>query len=252
MTPRRPAGAAWGGAVLTAWDRALAGRTLALWLLATASTAAVLVATDEREATATARLARLCALSPALAALAIALLATRLERAGDLRALAAMGVSRAHALRAAIFVGSGVGLSAALALLLGVGSLDGLFPPLSGEVWRAHGAGFVAPGLSLESVDGAARFVTMAATEGPRTARVEVAATIALFAVTLPLWITRSERWLLRAGVGLGVITAAIVCFHAVSAGRPASLLLVPPLALLAYLVALAVRSRAHEHRAFE
>ena len=67
--------------------------------------------------------------------------------------------------------------------------------------------------------------------------------------MALPSWIAVPETWPVRSLVGLGLVLAAIVGFHAVSAGRSPALLVAPPLALLAYLGTLALRSRLHELR---
>lgn len=235
---------------MTAWDAALARRTGALALLLLLLATAVLVATDERDATLQTRLSRLCALAPALAALAIVAITKRLDASGDLRALAAMGVTRERALLGAIALATALGLLGALALVLGWGSLDGLFPPPSGELWARRDRGFTAPGLSLDGIDGAVTFLPTASSRAvPAASRTMVGAAIALFALGLPWWVTHRERGAVRVLVGLSLVLGAIVCFHAVSAGHPSALLLAPPAALLAYLVALALRSRTHELR---
>lgn len=220
----------------------MAGRTLfsaaALGFVAFA----ILRATDEATATNATRGARLLAMAPALTALAVMIVAGRAERAGDLGSLRCVGVSRARGLRGAVVPASLLGLACAGLLLLGVGSLAGLFPPAAGDVWTVSGDGFVGPGVSLTEPFGELRFLDPRPT--PRVAeRAKVAAAIALLAIALPAWGAARESAGRRASVATLLVSGSVTAFHAVSLGTPAGALLAVPLALLAYL---GLRSLGH------
>lgn len=229
----------------TRWDLTLARRTGVVWALLGVLALTVAIATDEADATAATRLARWLSLCPALAAIAVALVARRLEAEGDVRALAAVGIGRGRALAGAIGCGALVGLLAASALAAGFGSLDGLFPRLSGDPWRHEAGVFHGPGVSFVGWGGAATFGARGSTLSPPThARFAVGAALALFALGLPTWLAIPQRPWVRASVATLLVVAAILAFHLVAAGREPAALLAPPAGLLAYLAALGLRSR--------
>jgi hypothetical protein len=234
--------------IVTPWDRSLATRTTLSFLALVVLTAVVLVATDEVGATWSARVARLAALAPALAALAVTLLVHTLDRPeqNELAALRCSGIPRWRGLLGSWFVAVLLGGLGAVALAAGKGSLDGLLPPppSSGEIWQHHDGAFAGPGVVLEGVTGPVRFekvngrddsvlvASSSRSSHARALRWRVAVAVGLFAVLLPLWSVEPEPAWRRAAIGSLVVSSAIVAFHAVAAGKSMSWLLAPPLLL--------------------
>jgi hypothetical protein len=258
--------------IVTPWDRTLAARTTLSFAALGLLTTVVLVTTDEVGATWGARVARLAALAPALAALAVGLVVRTLERPGqdDLLALRCSGVSRSRALLGGWVAGIALGGLGCVALASGIGSLDGLLPPTAGHVW-VHGAdgSFAGPGVRLEGPASPARFEVLAAggrahprdtpaptassagaTDSPGTLRWCVAATVGLFALLLPRWSSETESAARRGIVGFVVVASAVVAFHAVAAGRSAVVLLGPPSLLAGYAAAKAALAGVRTTRA--
>lgn len=221
---------------MSPYDWLLARRTVALGVALGALVFFVMVGTDEGLATLGGRLGRLAALV-SLAGGAAAFIATEQARSrGELRALAAAGVSPIKASMGAIVGGAAVGAVGPLLALVRTVDLSPLFPRAvafggswmpQGEAWLESTRGIVVRASGeLERV-GAAGLVVMAPDPAPRAATVVA---LVLAAVAFPLWATARGSTLHRVAVALGVASTSVAVFHLVAAGRmPSATLVLPP-----------------------
>lgn len=222
---------------MNAYDRSLARRAFAIGGVAAAVTLLVVAATDEGGPWAQ-RAGMTAAIAPIAGGLG-ALGAVRIAAArGELRALAAIGVERLHAVIGAVIGGAAVGLAGALVAASGRVDLAALFPRApAARVWRVEGAGLaeltlglrVGPGGAITLVEPSAQ-----ASGPPAGAAAFAAAALAIAAIACPLWIAVEARAWRRAVVAIAAAGAAIAAFQGVAAGRaPPHLLAVGPLLLV-------------------
>jgi hypothetical protein len=240
----------------SAWDRKLALRAAALAGITALFTLLIIAATDEG-APFTRRLGMASALGPIAGAVG-ALAAIRIAAGrGELRALAAIGVEPARAVRGAILGGVLLAAIGPALAASGVADLGGLFPrPAAARVWIADEDGMteLTQGLRIERGGAVAR---VAATGGeapalPAGSTVLTVIALAIAAAGVPLWTAAAAAWggsagpaaRLRVVVGVAALVLAIVAFQAVAAGRlPAAALVGAPLIL--FLDGAAARYRA-------
>src|SRR5688572_7329327 len=102
---------------MSPFDRSLALRVLGFVVVAAALATVVIVATDEAGSTAPMRVARLCALQPALTALGCWAVQAQVEVRGEARALLGLGASRWRLCRGPCVAGWVLGALALGALL---------------------------------------------------------------------------------------------------------------------------------------
>jgi hypothetical protein len=213
------------------FDRLLFGRTLLAWLVLEAAAAAVVTLTDEPGSTAGMRLARLSVFAPALGALALRLTLGLARRRGELRALAALGLSLPRAAQGALFAGWAAGALGLVSLLLPAVELDALFPRVGPfpewsapgpGTWVALGQGVTvggATGLSLAPDAGA----VLAGLGGWALGRWQLVLLLCPLALLLPPWVAGLEppaRFGFRAGAELlATLLATVFLLHAVGAG---------------------------------
>lgn len=229
--------------MISAWDRKLALRALALAGITALGTLLVIVATDEGAPFAR-RLGMAAALGPIAGAVG-ALGAIRLAAGrGELRALAACGADPVRAARGAV---AGGVLLAALGPALatsGVADLGGLFPrPAAAHVWIASEGGMteLTQGLRVDRGGVPTRVPALPAEAPALPAGATVCTVIALgiAAVAVPLWTAAAAAWgagsitAIRVATGVAALLLAIVAFQAVAAGRLAPALLIGPPLLL-------------------
>ncbi|MEZ4227010.1 MAG: hypothetical protein R3B13_39085 [Polyangiaceae bacterium] len=218
------------GVSLTPLDRALSLRSLLLGLVLTGVGVMVVVLTDEAGSGLPQRAARMAVLLPAFSAAAALLAVLQMSRRGELRALAALGVPRARAVRGAVVGGW-------LLALLGVGLLAwpraataSLFPvPPRGAAFelREDGA-LVEPSQGVAvTPQGEVAFLQTATTpEGSPPPRWAALLAVASLGIAAPLWAAHARR--VRTAGMVAAVTAvlSVVLFHAVGAGRSPPVLL--------------------------
>lgn len=236
----------------------MAGRALALSLVAAGLALTVVVATDEG-AGARARLALMGALAPALGALGTAA-ATQLAAArGELRALEALGAAPSRVRRGAVVGGAVVALVGAGAAA-SLGDVGVLLPrPVTSVAWvvEADGIAVVEPGLGLRVArDGTPSLLPRPAdvpgrradsAGGAAGAAMRAWIAVALVAAAAaPAWIVARGGAGRKAATALVVVVGFVVAFQAVAAGRaPAFALVLPPAVLFVEAVIAAWREGA-------
>jgi len=232
---------------LTAYDSLLARRTAALGLALAALVFLAMLGTDDAVSTHAGRLGRLSALA-SLAGGGGAFMALAQARSrGEMRALAAAGLSPARASLGAVIGGALVGLlGVGLAFVPGV-DLTPLFPhelPSEGG-WVAENGAWLDPvrGVRVAADGVVSRAGVRSAADIAALAPTPLAATLialVLAAVAFPLWAAARGPVLRRALVSFAVASAAVFVFHLVAARRVGAMtLLVPPLLLFADALAL-------------
>jgi hypothetical protein len=231
---------------LTAYDALLTRRTAALGIALAALVFLAMLGTDDVASTQAGRLGRLAALASFLGGGATFLALAQARSRGEMRALAATGLTPARASLGGVFGGTLVGLlGAGLALLPGV-DLTPLFP----HALPAEGGWVAENGVWLDSVhgvrvaaDGAVSWVGAPMPADLVNHSAPVAATLValvLGAIAFPLWAAAEGPLHRRACVSFVVASAAVFVFHLVAAHRIGAMTLVlPPLLLFADAVAL-------------
>jgi hypothetical protein len=222
-----------------AWDRRLGLRAAALAAIGAAVGMLVVATTDEGGPWAR-RLAMWAALSPVAGALGVLAALRVAETRGELRALAALGADPVGAVRGAIVAGAAVALLGPVLAGSGIADLDALFPrPVVPRVWVTEADGALrelTQGLRM-AADGTLSLVAAEAPASgalPRGARVTAALATGALALIAPLWAGMPAVARRRALVTAGLVTAIIVAFQSVAAGRaPAAVLMLPPALLL-------------------
>jgi hypothetical protein len=220
----------------TSWDRRQATTSLVLSLALVGLTMAIVVATDEPDATWGRRFALLVALSPVLGGAASGLVLERARVRGELLALGAIGASPRRAAMGAALGGALPGLLGAVALCA-IGDTRGLFPALPTSPWAPGGGRFAAPtlGASLDELARRVEFfraVTPGDTDVPR-----VAVALALGAASLgaALFCTRAMGPAERAAGAFTASVVGLVAFHAIGRGASAAWLFLPAIVLAAH-----------------
>jgi hypothetical protein len=211
---------------MLAYHRSLWLRSVAMALLLGVIALGVMVATDEGGSTPAMRLARLCAFTPALAALGAATTLELARSRGELRALEALGVSPWGAAFGATLGGWFLGALAVAGLMLPWSDVAALFPTVTshdtwvGQVGRTTELVDPAHGVAV-GVDGGLRWVealplAQVADPGRRAA----IACFAPLAFVTPTW-TAAPLPIARRGVEVALTFAiAVLVLHAVAAGR--------------------------------
>lgn len=210
--------------VLNGYDLALARRVLVAGLLLGASAFAVAAATDEADASTADRLARLAALLPVLGALAASLVVAQARSRGELRALHAMGVEPARAVRGAWLGAVLVGLMGVALVGSKAADIGSLFPRIDGptawvfvdERWMDASTGL----LVHSSGDVELGAAPLRAPAGPSLLEPATLLTLALASFAVPAWALASCSATRRFVVALGASLAAVTLFHLVAAGR--------------------------------
>jgi hypothetical protein len=226
---------------LTAYDALLARRSAALGLAVALLVFLTMLGTDDAASTNAGRLGRLAALASLAGGGGAFLGAAQARSRGELRALAATGLTPVRASLGAAIGGAVVGFfGVALALVPGV-DLTRLFPhALPAEaVWTPDQGGWLDPVRGIRvTVDGAIRLADAAKDLSPTASlpvpRAETVIALAVAALAFPLWATARERLPRRALVCFAVASAAVFVFHLVAAQRIGAMTLVlPPFLLL-------------------
>lgn len=204
-----------------AWS--LARRTLVALGASTALAAAAVVATDEPTNTAAMRIARMAALAPLLSCIAVLAVCAHARARGELRALAALGVSPWQACRGAALVGLMMGAAALVGLAGPWSDASSLFPrvlPAIGWVMSPDGYAAHFGGVTVFA-DGAidvARMVPHRTPAGPGAgAALECVAPLAL---GVPAFAVTPMSSASRAAALLATAASLIVVLHLVAAGR--------------------------------
>lgn len=233
----------------TRWDARQLGRAAAVATVTLAVAWLVTATTDEGAVPWGARAGRTLPLTPICAAVGAWVALAPVRSRGEALALAAMGRSPAQIAAAAVVGGALVAVAAAL--LLGVAQavdVTGFFPTARRmDAWTWTGAGFVdaARGLSV-GIDGTPRRlvadVARTVADLPAHGRAAAAVETAVAGVALPLLLAhgllaRVRRLPLVLAAG-ATIAGSVVLFQAAAARQaPAALVVLPPLALLAFAV---------------
>jgi hypothetical protein len=232
----------------TAYDRRLGARAAGIAALALAVALIVIAATDEGGPWSL-RLGMLAALAPVAGALGT-LGAARLAAArGEVRALAALGVTPGRAAAGAAVGGALVGVLGPVAASLGIGDLSALFPrPALARRWAVDGDGLRELSLGLRVGPHAAITISApgASPAGalPGSAAAFAVAALAAAAVACPVWIAAGGPSWRRAAAFAAAVVAAIGAFQAVAAGR------LPPVVLLAAPALLLIDAAIARYRA--
>ncbi len=206
-----------------AYDRRLAARTVLLAAMLALLAVGVVVATDEPYSTTAMRAARVSALSPALASLAVVIALAHARARGELRALAALGSEPLRVARGALVAGWLLGVVATVLLSSPLADVSALFPAVSAPtLWVVEPGALVAPasGISV-SKDGVLTLLAIAGGDpvsaGPPRPWAAALA-IGPLALVAPIWAASPSPWgfrLLGAGVALALV---IFLLHAVAA----------------------------------
>src|SRR5690606_29874609 len=159
---------------MSPFDRSLALRVVGVVFVTAALAAVVIVATDESGSTAPMRVARLCALQPALAALGCWAVQAQAEARGELRALLGLGASPWRLCRGPCVAAWGLGALALVTLASPWADPSSLFPVVAPAAWERVGGQLVDPvhGVSVDA-RGALRFLGQSArrvAQGPGAA----------------------------------------------------------------------------------
>jgi hypothetical protein len=208
---------------MTAFDRSLFLRMLAVTGILLVATIGVVVLTDEPGSTAAMRVARVAAFTPALSVVATLLCLEQARDRGELRALGALGVSPWRAAQGATLAGWLVGALAALVLVSAWADPSSLFPVLPELYgWRSQGTRLVESlrGVAVAS-DGS--LVLSPATGLRMTANAAhswvATAAIGSHALVAPPWAASPMSVGARlAGLFAGV-ALTVALFHAFAAG---------------------------------
>ena len=225
---------------MTAYDALLARRSAALGVVLAVVVFLVMLGTDDAASTHAGRLGRLSALSSMAGAGGAFLALGQARSRGEMRALAATGLSPVRATLGAVAGGALVGLlGAALALVPGV-DLTPLFPrALAAEGgWVAENGAWIDPARGIRiAADGAVGWAGAPSGAAIGASSLPVSAMVialALGAVAFPLWAATRGKLLRRGLVSFAVAAAAVFVFHLVAAHRIGAMMLVlPPLLLL-------------------
>jgi hypothetical protein len=205
-----------------AFDRLLAWRSLAYTLLASLMTLGAVTLTDESGSSWAMRVARLCALGPALAAVGATLAVTQARARGELSALGALGVSPFRQELGPMLASWLVGGLAIAVLLSPLSDPSSLFPSIATPAsWSFEGGKMIdaARGIRVDP-DGSLALVAGLPATGGRFVPTGMAAVLAIgpHAVVTPVWLSARTGWAART-VTIGFAVAlTVVLLHAASA----------------------------------
>ncbi len=215
---------------MSSHDSLLFWRTLAASLVILGLVTGVVLVTDEAYSTASMRVARLCALSPLIAAAAMASSLALARGRGELRALACLGASPWVAAWGALCAAWLFGVVAALLLITPLADVNALFPqpPLSSG-WLVAGRDFIEPARGiLVKGDGSIDFVKKLGLPRPYATPggIEAFSTVLPQVLVLPAWLVAPLRtWARVWGLGL-TLTLTLLALHAAALGRISQALL--------------------------
>lgn len=234
---------------LNRYDLALARRVLAAGLLLGVSAFVIAAATDEADASTTDRLGRIAALLPVLGAIAASLVVAQARARGEMRALHAMGIGPARAVRGALVGAMFVGSTGAVLVASGAASVRSLFPRIDVPSAWAFLDGRWLDGVTGLSVHprGDVWLEAVPALSSPAPSGLESATllTIVLASFAVPVWTLASCGALRRLVVAMGAALFAVTLFHLVAAGRLSPFALTAiPLTLLVELGLRGARTR--------
>ncbi len=209
---------------MTPYDRTLFRRALAFAAVAALLCLGVIATTDEAASTAAARLARLAALAPALAAFGSTLALAQARARGEYIALGALGVGPLRVALGAVLAGWVAGALAVTVAALPWSDPAALFPAVTTPAaWRITGAALFNPasGVVVRS-DGAIALghALPLAPDVFRLQRLSAVLAIAPLAVVTPVWVGVPARGWLRVAAVAAAAAATIVLLHAVAAAR--------------------------------
>lgn len=236
---------------LAPWDVRLAARTLALAVVTLVAIALIEWFTSERGAAAGTTGAAIgpLPLAPVAAAVAVSIALVPARSSGELRALAAMGLSPLRARLAALAVAAALGLVGAFAV--GTGRVDAtpLYPSARPPSdWRVDAGGGSGAGAEFVSARRRARLAgdrfdrdpslpELPRPEGlPPHGRAAAALAIALAAVALATFASSPQRRRpLRSILGFALYGASQIAAFQIVGARvlPAAVVAIPPAALL-------------------
>jgi len=206
------------------FDRWLCRRSLAFTAVALAMAIGIVLATDEAFSTARMRVARLCALAPALAALGAGLALSQAQARGELRALEALGGSPLRVARGAVVAGWMAGIVAVLLLASPFADPSSLFPTIGTRGFWTEESGSLADaskGLRVWPHGEIEYFgETSIARVGVAPSRIGAALAVGLLGLIVPIWVTARTGVLSRAAMAMLSVGLMIVLLHAVAAGR--------------------------------
>ncbi len=204
------------------WRQAL--RTLEYVAALTVAVGVLVVLTDEPGSTARMRVARVCALSPLVVAVAIWSVLAQANARGELRALAALGVRPGMA-RLGALVASWAVLLLVLGTLLSLpeGALLALFPRAASSIqWSLDaGGGWHASSHAITAfADGSIRLGALATDHkaGAPDFRAAVAAAFGPVAIAIPFWAAQPMPTWTRTLSGAVAVMLMLCCLHAVAA----------------------------------
>lgn len=234
---------------MTPYDRSMLLRTLLVGLAAVLAATAIVLATDETHSTAAMRVARLCTMTPALAAVAQASTLTFARQRGESRALESLGEGPWGVARGAMLAAWLLGAVAVLLLLLPVSDVSSLFPrPPVSSGWVPEGGGMLSTEHGIRVMpDGSIGFATASPDSGDFLvpSRLQAVAVVLPLAIVLPAWlvIPRSARG--KAFAFALALAATLLLLHAVAVRRvPTVALPLAALPLVVQLTAEVVRGR--------
>lgn len=231
---------------MRAYHRSLSVRCVSAGTLLALLTLGVMAATDEGGSTPAMRAARLCAFTPALAALGASATLELARSRGELRALEALGVSP---WRTAFGASLGALLLGVLAVALLCGpwtDVSALFPAVTAQdTWLGNGLSFVdrAHGVAVAS-NGALSWVgSLPSAQVASPGRAAAVSCVAPLALVTPAWTSAPRRLGTRALEVSLTFALTVYLLHAAAAGRGAAWML--PLAAMPFVVGAALGHRS-------
>lgn len=231
---------------LTRFDLNLGMRTLGFSAVFLALSAAIAIATDEPFSTTGMRVARLCAFAPALAALGAGVALAQSTGRGEIRALAALGLTPWAAARGAAISTALIGVVALSLLLSPSADPSSLFPTIHPAAWQRVGDGLIeAKSGVYVSPMGQLSFATLrpALELEFRPSQLVASMAVAPLALAVPFWITTPSRLAPRLAIGAVTVLLTVFLLHSVGAQQsPGWLLLATALPLTLQTAILRVR----------
>jgi hypothetical protein len=207
-----------------AFDRVLFRRSLALTVMAVVLALGVVLATDEAFSTWQMRVARMSAFAPALAGVGAGAALAHARARGELRALAALGVSPWRSGLGPMLVGWGVGLASIALLATPLAEASVLFPRVAqSQPWTWHDGLLVSAAHGVRvAADGHIELGAGSPASGAGFAASGALAVLAVgpLAAATPAWVTAPIGVIGRCVILPATIALAVVVLHAVAAQR--------------------------------
>lgn len=225
---------------VTPYDRSLLIRTLLVGLVALLVATGIVMTTDEAHSTVGMRVARLCTMTPALAAVAQAATLSLARQRGEARALESLGLGPWGVARGAMLAAWLLGAVSVGLLLLPVSDVSSLFPaPPVARGWVPDGDAMLSSEHGIRITrDGAIGFASTAPSTGLLVpSRIQAMALVLPLALVLPAWLVIPGAVRSKVGVAAVALAATLLLLHAVAARRAPTIVL--PLAALPLVVQL-------------